>query len=372
MMTQDTQRNRRRSGFSIPEFVAVMVIVAVLCALALPALAGIRSLSGLDVSMANLRALSAAHVAYSADWNGRQYSPAPDNLAAYGASYSAALKGYATAKGIPYQSAFKVYIGWNECGSWHFTSVGVELYGLLQPISFTEPHAAFGYFRTDNVAHFNQYVSGKFYAREFFPPHDAVAFPVVEEALDHASGLYNFSGGCGGATTLFFTGYSRSPAALFDPLVMRAPSAGGWVDPWSINTGVNAPPLHAAKHSDLKTHVLEHHWLQNTPKDPCNPAFEGTGIYDGCEPWYFNHGINSSPATLFYDGHVRLLPNSEVKAWDELLFKADGDGLWHRETPLATMWFEHYFHAVAYDDVNLSHHILTIDGILGRDTLGPR
>ena len=44
------------------------------------------------------------------------------------------------------------------------------------------------------------------------------------------------------------------------------------------------------------------------------------------------------------------------------------DGLWSRDTPFGA---NGYFIDLGFDGVPLSHHILTTDGILGRDTLGP-
>ena len=44
------------------------------------------------------------------------------------------------------------------------------------------------------------------------------------------------------------------------------------------------------------------------------------------------------------------------------------DGLWSRDTPLGA---DGYFIDLGFDDSPLSHHVLTTDGILGRDTLGP-
>ena len=43
------------------------------------------------------------------------------------------------------------------------------------------------------------------------------------------------------------------------------------------------------------------------------------------------------------------------------------DGLWHRGTAFGS---NGYFIDAGYDLTPLSHHVLTTDGILGRDTLG--
>jgi len=72
---------------------------------------------------------------------------------------------------------------------------------------------------------------------------------------------------------------------------------------------------------------------------------------------------------MFYDGHIRLLPNSEVLFADLQVLAQTGqvDGLWHRSTPFGAGG---YFIDEGFDGVPLSHHVLTTDGIQGRDTLG--
>ena len=118
----------------------------------------------------------------------------------------------------------------------------------------------------------------------------------------------------------------------------------------------------------LKSQMIEHSWLQNGSPADCKPVWNGP-LCGSCEPYYVNHSINSSPATLFYDGHVRLLPNTEVLLADLQVLKDTGgvDGLWHRGTSFGE---DGYFIQYSFDGVPLSHHILTTDGIMGRDTLG--
>ncbi len=111
--------------------------------------------------------------------------------------------------------------------------------------------------------------------------------------------------------------------------------------------------------------MLEHHWLQNA-KIPCNESFFGE-----CEPYYFNHAWASMPVTLFYDGSVRLLGVIEAMSSDRRMRRQTGYdnwGLWSRDTPLRD---DGYFIPEGYDlQANTSFHILTIDGVRGRDTLG--
>ncbi len=158
-----------------------------------------------------------------------------------------------------------------------------------------------------------------------------------------------------------WSSYCFSPAAQFHPDVMRSNASGGWQAPWSLDHGYESPGFFQATYPSLKTLMLEHSWLQGPPAE-CNP------FWTGCEPYWFNHGLDAAPVTLFYDGSVRLLSNAEVLAADSqvLADTAGVDGLWHRGTPFGT---DGYFISAGYDGTPLSHHILTTDGILGRDTL---
>jgi hypothetical protein len=63
---------------------------------------------------------------------------------------------------------------------------------------------------------------------------------------------------------------------------------------------------------------------------------------------------------------VRLLPNAEALWADEHMIDQVGYGLWSRDTPFGE---DGYFIDLGYDGTLLSHHVLTTDGILGRDTL---
>jgi hypothetical protein len=113
-------------------------------------------------------------------------------------------------------------------------------------------------------------------------------------------------------------------------------------------------------HPDLKTHMLEHNWLQNAP-EPCNPAFVG------CVPYFFNAGLASTPITLFYDGHVAYVSTEQAIEDDAIVKRQDGVGLWSRDTP--KFRGNGYYGNYSYDGAITGYHILTVDGILGRDVL---
>ncbi len=75
------------------------------------------------------------------------------------------------------------------------------------------------------------------------------------------------------------------------------------------------------------------------------------------------------PVTLFYDGSVRMMGVFEAMSSDRRQQNqtTDGAGLWSRDTPLNE---DGYFISDGYDFANTSYHILTIDGVRGRDTIG--
>ena len=119
------------------------------------------------------------------------------------------------------------------------------------------------------------------------------------------------------------------------------------------------------RYPTLKSHMLEYRWLQNVPV-ACNPS------YSGCEPYYFNHGFQSVPVTLFYDASVRMMGVMEAMSSDRRSIRQtggeeDGVGLWTRDTPFLE---DGFFIQDAYDFVETSFHILTTDGARGRDTVG--
>ena len=171
----------------------------------------------------------------------------------------------------------------------------------------------------------------------------------------------------------YWSSYVLSPAAMFSPTVMEHDDpqveTDGWKNPWSLQAGFRSPSVGQCAFPSLKTRMLEHHWLQNR-KSECNPAFPNGGIYGDCEPWYFNHGWESSPMTLFYDGHVesvgvRKAERAHLRAKEQM-----GWGLWSEDTPWGGGSNGGYFQDAAYDAAATSFHILTTDGIRGRDIIG--
>ncbi|MHC5028465.1 MAG: type II secretion system protein [Planctomycetota bacterium] len=334
---------RSRKGFTIVELLVVVSIIALLVGILLPAIGKARDQAKLSISRANLRQLGQAHATYASEWNDRQLTLANDNLGRYGNSAAAAIAGYNSSG-----------LAW---GYW-FNNAGNG--PLVMPIDF---NSGWGWFRMPNVKPFTTYLNGRFYDPVLYAPKDRVPMSLLEECMGTP---YEFID-CFDDPNLNFvlSSYCLSPAALYSPDVM---SEDGFQDPFSLSGGMRCPSMSMARFSDLKTQFIEHHWLQNTHAE-CNPNF-APGNFDGCEPFYFNHGRESVPMCVFYDGHVEGLGTLEADAASSRAANqsSSGMGLWHNGTPFGA---DGYFIGDGWDaSTNTSFHILTTDGIAGRDKLG--
>jgi type II secretory pathway pseudopilin PulG len=358
------KHRQHRAGLSIVELVAVLLALAVLLVVAVPTIGSARASSGVQQSISNLTAMSLAHVLYAADWEGRQVTLLKDDLGAWGGEPYA----YNADHGCLYdiydpdcQPPIIAGLGPTPGGNWTIWAYWAQSGNMagFQPIGFTggPGYEYWGHFRFPNTRPFHDYLNGRYQDRVFYAPNDTIVVDPLEPCIDQPPEFVAYPSECNPS----WSSYCFSAAAMYHPDVFRSNAAGGWQAPWELDYGYESPGLFQAAYPDLKTHMLEHSWIQNSP-GLCNPAFTG------CEPYYFNHSIDSAPVTLFYDGSVRLLPNSEVLAGDfQILAQTGGvDGLWHRGTPFGP---NGYLIDASYDDVPLSHHVLTTDGILGRDTL---
>jgi len=347
----------------------------VVLAVVLPALGRTAKSSMLATSFGNLMDLGAAHALYANDWNGRQVQVVVEDISTYGDSSAEAFNSYNAQFG-PGGGHPPVGLGWGT-----LQSLGIQVFfayrvgyndannAFATPMRFGPPDTGsyLGSFRLPNARPFHDYVGGRFYDPTFYAPADGPVWDTVTDAGCLA--LPDEFAYCVPPTDLgtvpAWSSYCLSPAALYHPNVMRSPADGGWQFPWSIDEAFETPGLFQARHPSLKTFMLEHNWIQNAPKDVCNPNF-AESVYDDCEPYYFNHSIDSAPATLFYDLSVRLLPNTEALAADQQVQKQTGAGLWSRDTAFGN---DGYLIELGFDGSDLSHHVLTTEGILGRDTI---
>ncbi|MHC4990451.1 MAG: type II secretion system protein [Planctomycetota bacterium] len=354
-------------AFTIVELLVVVSIIALLIGILLPAIGKARDQARLSISQSNLRNLASAHGVYGGEWNDRQFTLIDDNISRYGNSPSAAIDTYQNALGTEHPV---IFLGWGTrfssgaYANWILGSTGLSAY---LPITFVSADSVtggeyFGSFRLINVQAFHNYVGGRFYDTVFYAPKDQMVMEHVKPGLESPE-EYTPREALG--QRIGWSSYCLSPAAMFSPDVMRSPDEGGWQDPWSLVAGFRSPAFSQTRYPDLKTHMLEHHWLQQRRAD-CNPAFD-SGTYEDCEPYYFNHSWESVPVTLFYDGHVAGLGVREAESADSRQQVQAGAGLWSRDTSIGSTG---YFIDIGYDFANTSFHILTTDGIRGRDTLG--
>ncbi len=343
---------RTCKGFTIVELLVVISIIALLIGILLPAIGKARESARLRLSQANLRNLGAAHQMYASEWNDRQYQLSRDNFGAHGSNLGA----YSS------YDNYQLPLGWADGVLWHFSMTSCA--SCFEPINF---NTGFGYFRVPNTPAFTEYLSGRMYDPAFWAPKDRVLLDDrgVEECFEHPGDLCLPSG----VPVYIETSYCNSPAALYSPDVFRNEPDGGFQDPWDLPAGFRAPSLSQSRFPELKTHMIEHNWLQSPPT-MCNPNFTG------CTPYYFNHGYESRPCALFYDGHVDVTSTQEaIQAHNRLQAQSNDElGLWSRDTPLGGDWIQGaaggYFMGDAYDDTSTSFHVLTTEGILGRDVGG--
>jgi type II secretory pathway pseudopilin PulG len=367
---------RRICAFTIIELLVVISIIALLISILLPAVGKARDNAKVAVSRSNLRELGNAMYQYAADWQDRQYTPSRDTLASYGSDHASAIAAYNQQFGPPdsdiperYQVHPPIMWGWGAEG-WMWCYIfngGIHSWSVM-PIHFEGGVKYFGWFRFPNVKAIHNYLGGKSYDPVFYAPKDYLSLraaePCMEDPGEAVGGDPDNPGGP--CNPPIWCTYVWSPAALFGSGVLRNEDQGGFQDPFALPSGLRVPSMSQVRYPDLKTHMLEHQWLQNVEVN-CNPAFNPFGSVLDCEPYYFNHALTSQPVTLFYDGHVAMTGAHEAMLADRRHKAQFGYGLWSRDTPMGT---DGYMIGIGYDFAETSYAILTTDGAQGRDILG--
>ncbi|MFM1833584.1 MAG: hypothetical protein RLZZ461_1900 [Planctomycetota bacterium] len=373
---------RRHQGFTIVELLVVVSIIALLIAILLPAIGKARNAARQTQSAGNLRNLAVANGTYAADWQDRQFTGCPDDLGLVGGDplrYNAEVgcMGQLLAGYDQNGSLFGAWCGGGMCPSdiagdsltWSLT-----FHLLYQPLSYNVPNPPliFGGFRTPNNKSFNSYVGNRFYDPIFWAPKDVIPLRLAEPFFEHPE-EFRVPENADEVGRIVWSSYVWSPSAMFHPEVH---SHCGWRNPKTFPAAYRSPAVGQCRFPDIKTRMLEHHWLQHNESDR-NPMF------DGEDPsWMFNQGYNSAPVTMFFDGHVATKGVREAMDADARArnlnqqssictgCQPQGDcqyGLWNRDTQYGA---NGYYGDTSYDTlVNTSYHILTTDGIAGRDFL---
>ena len=359
--------NQRARGFTIVELLVVVSIISLLIALLLPAVQKGRDKALISQSIANLKNLASANEVYAGDWGDRQFTTIPDDVGLANGSCT----NYLAQIACPPQQFLGFDVNGGMWGYYLGSSGKCAQYGwpeacynwiIYIPISFgggSNPGGgnSFGSFRMPGVKAFHAYLNDRFYDPTLYAPKDMVTISHVSKYFTIAA-EYTYDG----VNDDDYASYCWSPAAMYDPKVFgrngAALNGNGYTDPTTLASAYRSPGISRCKYPSLKTRMIEHNWLQNTPDQFVNPNFAGNNT-----PWFFSHGYNSAPASLFFDGHIELVGCQRAMQAEQRAGK-----LWSRNTPLGS---NGYYGAQSYDFlVKTSFHILTTDGIEGRDVLG--
>lgn len=374
--------NSRNRAFTIVELLVVVSIIALLIALLLPAIGKARDSARQTQSAGNLRNLSVANVAYAADWNDRQFTGCADDMGLANGdpteySESIGCMGQLVAGYDQNGELFGAWSGGSLCPSWipgDALTWSLTWHLLYQPLSYNIPNPPliFGGFRAPNNKGFNTYVGDRFYDEIFYAPKDVITRRLAEPYFEYPE-EFHVPANEEEVGRIVWASYVWSPAAMFHPEVH---SSCGWRNPNSFPAAYRSPAVGNCRFPDLKTCMIEHHWLQNQESER-NPSFGGDD-----PSWMFNQGYNSVPVTMFFDGHVAPMGVREAMDADGRTRKLHeendicagcdpaGDcqyGTWSRDTQYGATG---YYQDTAYDTiVDTSFHILTTNGIKGRDFL---
>ena len=361
-MLKQTETQCCRRGFTIVELLVVVSIIALLIALLLPAVQKGRDKALVSQSLANLKNLATANELYAGDWNDRQFTACPDDA---GLANGNCTQYLATIACPPQQ-----LLGWDGNAMWGYflgSSGKCAQYGwpeacynwiIYIPMQFgtgSNPGGGnnFGSFRMPGIKSFHDYVNGRFYDPTLYAPKDVVPLANVSKYFTSPA-EFSYDG-----SNYEDSSYCWSPAAMYDPRVFatNAPTPG-YTNPNTLPGAFRSPPVSRCKYPSLKTRMIEHNWLQKRPTQITNPNFGGNKT-----PWFFNHGYNSEPVSLFFDGHVELVGCLRAQQAEQR-----AGNLWSRSTPLGV---NGYYGGQSFDFlVKTSFHILTLNGIEGRDVLG--
>jgi prepilin-type N-terminal cleavage/methylation domain-containing protein len=348
---------KRRSAFTIIELLVVVSIIALLVGILLPAIGRARDTARTSISMTNLRNFAVAHETYSSEWGEKQLTLSREDLGQYSSPCQ-----YFQQTGVEHPW---IWLGWSGTFVWGFALNCQTGPTLGYPYHFP---SRYGWFRWPNCKALNQYVTGRVYDRVWFAPKDRILTDFIDEL-----GCFDDPGEiCVPPTNLVYeSSYCMSPAGSYNPQVLDGPaSAGGqpvFNNPIGMDGSLRSPTAAQARYPDLKARMHEHNWLQNPRPNMCNPGMSGP-FEGGCEPYYFNHGFESTPMTMFYDGHVEGMGMDQVAQDNLKHLDQAGYYLWHAGTPNGAAG---YYTEASYDFSAIhSPSILTVEGIFGRDWFG--
>jgi len=380
-MNRVLNKQRSRGGFTIIELLVVVAIIGLLVAILLPAIGKAREEGMQTQSRVNLRNIGVACGTYGADFADRQWTASAEEVGLFGGTCNTY-----TAARCPQQ----LILGFDEAGlaQGFFIPQGPQcpapaagascaVFKAYWPCDFAPATGNFGSWRLPNAKTFNGYVGKKFYDPVYYAPKDKVVLTKCQDFLDGGQEFV------GVAQDAILSSYCWSPAAMWAPTVLAAKT--GYVNPQTLAGAWRVPSQGQASYSDSKTRCVEHSWLQGNKSDmkSMNPdAMSPAKRGDGGVPWNFNQGTYSAPNCLFFDGSVRTMTVRDAQDLDGRMRRQNGSatmnqkGAWVTNTPMGVTGY--YSGQGLGLDIELnnsggnSFHVLTTDGILGRDTVGSK
>jgi prepilin-type N-terminal cleavage/methylation domain-containing protein len=348
MLGSMSGRHRSR-GVTIVEVLVVLAVIALLVAVTLPSAATVGCNSFRAQSRANLATLAQAHAAYASVWNDRQFTMVPDAVGAFGGCANFVAQGNClpdVALGAACDGgAVSIPLG---CGP-----SACENIAFAKAIEFGGPNAGFGAYRLPNAAGFQPFVDGRFYSSAFYAPDD---YEIIDQVQPLLSSPCGFSGN---PQQIVYASYCLSPAAMWGLGVLSRQS--GYKNPDSLATGYTSPSVNQCTYPSLKTRMMEFRAVDvDCFLDPA-----------GCGSYQFNQMYESRSLGLFFDGSVHIVtPREAMESDQRAKLAAVGlveKGLWIRGTPLGPNGVGG---SESYDFLtDTSFHLLTGDGIAGRDIL---
>ena len=375
-------KKQARSGFTIIELLVVVSIIALLIGILLPALGRARDSALQSTSLSNLRQISIGLVSYAGDWADRQPTMIPDDFCqATGGNSVRRCEDYIT----NFHCLPQPILGWANNGGYR------ELWGYFithngrcssvggcHNIDAALPYEAedkAGFWRMMNLKLFSQYMNDRFYDEVFYAPKDRRKREKIEEFFDLPD-EFNSDVTAQNEQIIEWPSYCMAASAMLSPDVtsgrrcnpqdptLPPECADQMCDPCDFPGGYRSPSVGSATYPDLKMRCWEHEWLQNNPAE-LNPAFNTE------TPYFFNHSPQSAPATLMFDGSVRIFSANEAIQSNQRVVNQGGCELWIND------WSSvgpdgNYFEGASHGFVEerTSFGVLTRDGIKGRDTIG--
>jgi len=363
-MTHFAARRPGQCGFTIIETLITGAVLTALVAALLPMLGSGMYRSGMMVSANNLRRIADGCAAYEATWNGRQWSKTTDSMGHYDGCND--YRNYACPPtlilGVDESEGLWAYwISGNQpscanwpgsCGNWPLI-MPMAIGGTTGSLS-TAANVGLGSWGLINARGLREYIADRFYDPVFYSPNDALIYQKLQAGQFNSPAEFAYQSGA-----VYPSTYGLSPAAIWGVGTFRAPRDGGFRAPDDYPQAYITPNASIATYPDKKTRLIEQRWCQQPPA-LAKPEFTTAQYYR------FNSGAGSQPGTIFYDGHVSFVPMSTFAADDAMAAQQTGDGLWSRDTPYGAngVWSSE-----AIDGFYNSAHLLTTDGILGRDLL---